>query len=380
MRILVMTDTPPNPDSGAAGTEFQTIAALRELGHEVDAVWADDLGRRIDHGNLHYLLELPMAYRASMVAHLRNRSYDVVHASQPHGWLAARTARRMPGGPVFIHRSHGLEPRVASNLSQWRHLDHKRPARKQALSSALSTLLKVNDRAVARYAHGHIVSSRLCGLFLQEQMHVPSERIAVIAQAAPAMFVEQTPSEWSSERLDRMLYVGQFAFVKAPMILARAFELVLAANPQATLTWVCSEQHHAQARALLNESARAKVQLLDWMPQAQLMQIYDTHGIFLFPSFFEGFGKAFLEALARGLVVVASDEGGAHDLIDNGINGFKVPVGDPQALAQACLAVQRGQYEVKSLSAAARASAITHTWQRVGVETAAFYQRLRDMQ
>jgi len=115
----------------------------------------------------------------------------------------------------------------------------------------------------------------------------------------------------------------------------------------------------------------------DWVPQQHLMDIYDRHGLFLFPSFFEGFGKAFLEAMARGLVVVASREGGASDLIEHGENGLLVPVGDAKAMAQACLAVQRGAIDPQAISSRARATALRHTWQGVAGQTADFYQRLR---
>ncbi len=62
LRILVGADVPPDLNPGASGTVLQTNLALRELGHHVDEIWADDLGRRIRHGNLHYAFELPRAY------------------------------------------------------------------------------------------------------------------------------------------------------------------------------------------------------------------------------------------------------------------------------------------------------------------------------
>ena len=52
-----MADVAANPDSGAAGTEYQTVDALRRMGYEVDTVWADSLPHKISHWNFHYLVE-----------------------------------------------------------------------------------------------------------------------------------------------------------------------------------------------------------------------------------------------------------------------------------------------------------------------------------
>jgi glycosyltransferase involved in cell wall biosynthesis len=376
MRILFMTNTPENPDSGAAGTEYQTALALRSLGHEVDTVWANELPRRLRHGNLHYLLELPFTYRARMLAQLQAKPYDVVHVSQPHGYLAARAAKRHPCRPVFIHRSHGFEPRVTAALTSWSALGPARPPLRRAASKAMTRLLEFNNRAITRHADGHIVSAELCATFMHQRYGVPRNRIAIIAQAPPLSYQQAPVRAMEPARLDRILYVGQFVLAKAPMILADAFEHVLAERPQATLTWVCSAQHHGEAAALLKPQARERVTFLDWVPQDRLMDVYDAHGVFLFPSFFEGFGKAFLEAMTRGLLVVASAEGGARDLIASGKNGFVVPVGDAMAMAQACLTIQRGTVDFRQMSESARQTGLQHTWRRVAQETAAFYQAL----
>ena len=59
-------DVLPDPNAGASGTVYQMNAALRRQGHVVDEIWQTDLGRRIRHGNLHYLLELPRTYRRAV--------------------------------------------------------------------------------------------------------------------------------------------------------------------------------------------------------------------------------------------------------------------------------------------------------------------------
>ena len=377
MQILMMADTPPNPDSGAAGTEYQTMLALRRMGHQVDTVWAEDLPHRIQHGNLHYLLELPLGYRCVMLKRLQDKRYDVVHCNQPHGYLAARALGGIAHKPVFVHRSHGFEPRVRDVLRPWiKKFGQRRSWLKSGYSHCMTAALEINNIGIARFADGHIVSASLCADFLKIHYSVSPERIAVIPQAPPAIFQDTEAPVIDSLRLNRVLYVGQFALFKAPMILASAFDEIVEAQPLATLTWVCDARHHAEAAALLSPKARARTTLLPWVAQDKLIEIYDSHGIFLFPSFFEGFGKVFLEAMARGLVVVASAEGGARDVIESGQNGILVSPGDASAMASAVLNVQRDPFWAEKLSCQARASALTYTWDRVAQETTAFYERL----
>lgn len=61
----------------------------------------------------------------------------------------------------------------------------------------------------------------------------------------------------------------------------------------------------------------------------------ETADIFVSPSSWETFGIAILEAMALGLPVVATATDGSVDLITDGVEGFLVPVGDPEALAGA---------------------------------------------
>lgn len=380
MRILIMADTPPNPFSGAAGTEFQTVMALRRLGHEVDVVWADGLSHYIRHGNLHYLLELPLAYQSVMRKMLSGGLYDVVHVNQPHGYLAARSLIKMNMRTVFVHRSHGFEPRVSKTLLPWQTLyERRRTLPKRVFSKVMEKLLEFNNLNIAQAADGHIVSASLCAEYLIREYKVASQRVSVIPQAPPSCFQETPTVEFDKDRLSKILYVGQFAFVKAPNILASAFERILEANPAATLTWVCDAKHHRDASLLLSAHAQSRTKFVDWLTQDELIEIYDQHGVFLFPSFFEGFGKAFLEAMSRGLVVIASNEGGAKDLISHSHNGFLVAVGDIEAIAGAYYHIHSNPLLAERISFNAREMAAAYTWDRVAVDTVSFYNRLLEL-
>jgi glycosyltransferase involved in cell wall biosynthesis len=375
LRVLMMADTPPDPNRGAAGTEVQTLHALRALGHDVDAIWSDDLGRRIRHGNLHLLLELPRAYERAAVDALRRKEYDVVHTNQPHGFRAARTVHRLWPRTAFIHRSHGFELNVEETLRPWRERfgSDERGAIRRVASHALTSLLARHAHAIAREADGHIVSSSLDAAFLHEHLGVASERIAVIAQAAPDSYLRTVAPPMDVKRLRRVLHVAQFALFKAPMITAEAMNLLARADPELRFTWVCDRASEGSIRALLTGEASERTDVLHWTTQDVLRDIYDQHGIFLFPSFFEGFGKAFLEAMSRGVCVIASDAGAMRDIID-GRNGLLVPAGDADTLAAAAIGMIRDLEGASAMSAAAARTAREYTWERVGRETAGFYR------
>lgn len=373
-----MANVPPDPNSGAAGTELQTVSALRELGCEVDTVWRQDLTHCIAHGNLHNLIELPLAYRQAMLARHRRKPYDVVHANQPHGYLAAKSAARLRDRPIFIHRSHGFEARVAHDLQPWRERfgGDRRSFFRRTLSSVLERAVEHNNRMIARYADGHIVSASQCKQFLVEQYGVDPERVAVIPQAPPADYQTTPVRPMSLERARRILYVGQFAFFKAPMVLARAVERILRAVPEAEFTWVCDRQHHAEALALISDRLLLdRIRLIGPLTQQELMETYDSHGIFLFPSFFEGFGKAFLEAMSRVMVVIASDTGGMADTIKDGVTGFLVPVGDDRLMADRAIGLLKDPDRLQSISLNARMSALDYTWRRTAQQCLEFYRR-----
>jgi glycosyltransferase involved in cell wall biosynthesis len=376
LRILMMADTPSDPNRGAAGTEVQTLHALRVLGHDVDAIWSDNLGRRIAHGNLHLLLELPRAYERAAINALQQKQYDVIHVNQPHGYRGARAVHRLSPGTAFIHRSHGFELHVEETLQPWRASfgGDERGALRRLASIAIAPLLRKHSRAIAHEADGHIVSSSLDASFLRQRLGVAAERIAVIPQAVPDSFLATEAPAMDPVRLGRVLYVGQFAFVKAPMIVASAMNSLAAADRNLRFTWVCDRSSESNIRALMTAEANERMSIAHWTAQDALRDIYDAHGIFLFPSFFEGFGKAFLEAMSRGLCVVASDVGGMHDVIESGKNGMLVPPGDANAVADAALEIVRDPARAAAMSAAAAQTARAYSWERVARETAAFYQ------
>lgn len=64
---------------------------------------------------------------------------------------------------------------------------------------------------------------------------------------------------------------------------------------------------------------------------------YHTSDIVILPTNSESFGKVLVEANACGKPAVATATTGAREIIQDGVNGFLVPVGDAQAMAEKVL-------------------------------------------
>lgn len=74
-----------------------------------------------------------------------------------------------------------------------------------------------------------------------------------------------------------------------------------------------------------------------WLPgaRADIAAVLHSFSVFALPSLAEGTPVSMLEAMACGLPVVASRVGGIPEVVDEGVQGLLVPVGDVDALAGA---------------------------------------------
>ena len=92
--------------------------------------------------------------------------------------------------------------------------------------------------------------------------------------------------------------------------------------------------------------------------------------LFVLSSRYEGFPNAMVEALALGRPVVAFDcPGGINELVERGVNGEIVPLGDTEAMAEAILRVAAAGYDRERIAAV--------TAERYGIDTiVGRYERL----
>jgi glycosyltransferase involved in cell wall biosynthesis len=168
-----------------------------------------------------------------------------------------------------------------------------------------------------------------------------------LSQIAPAARVEAIPNGMDVEifrrqprtglQRRRILNVGKYERRKGQDVLLEAFELLLKSVPDASLTLVGVESPGLPAirEWIADHGLNSRVDLHVNVPHTQVPDFMDHADIFVLPSREEAFGIVLLEAGAAGLPVVASRAGGIPELIEDGVTGLLVPIGDSTQLEQA---------------------------------------------
>jgi len=72
-----------------------------------------------------------------------------------------------------------------------------------------------------------------------------------------------------------------------------------------------------------------------WLGQRDdILELLNDSDVMVFPSYREGLPKSLIEAAAVGLPIITTDAVGCRECVNDGINGFLVPVGNPNRLAE----------------------------------------------
>lgn len=117
-----------------------------------------------------------------------------------------------------------------------------------------------------------------------------------------------------------VLTVGDLQPRKNHLGLLKAFEEAVRAHPQLTHrlvfvgkeTWYSKELHRAVAESSVSE----RVHFTGFIDDAEVVQFYGACELFVFPSFYEGFGLPILEAMACGRAVACSNTSAMPEVAD----------------------------------------------------------------
>ena len=244
----------------------------------------------------------------------------------------------IPDGDVVVvdGLAFGAAPNVAA-----RHADrlrlvalvHHPLSHETGLTDEERRHLEGAEAEALRHARGVIVTSPYTARRLAD-FGVSADRVRVVRPGTETgpMAEGPAPSEPA-----KMVCVGTVTPRKGFDILVRALSQL------DDLEWRCdcagsldrAPDYAREVReAVEREGLVPRMRFLGELPTDALDEVYRTATLFVLPSYYEGYGMAFAEALARGLPIVGTTGGAIPDTVPDE-TGVLVEHGDADGLAAA---------------------------------------------
>ncbi|MFI6639745.1 glycosyltransferase family 4 protein [Streptomyces sp. NPDC050504] len=238
-------------------------------------------------------------------AHYADSDADVVIGTRPG--LVAYVARFSPDSAVLIGQEHMTH-------------NHHKPA----LRAELEPYLRRID-AFVTVSEGDAASWR-------EHLPLPDTRVLAIPNSVPEPVV--APSDTSGTTV---VAAGRLATEKQYHVLIDAFAKVVEQRPEWRLR-ICGWGPRKEHLRKKIDKMRLNNSVLLMGPRTPIDPEWVKGAIAVSTSRHESFGMTLVEAMRCGLPVVTTDcDYGPREIVQDGVDGLLVPVGDVDAVAAALL-------------------------------------------
>ena len=252
---------------------------------------------------------------------------------------------------LYSHNKGALVHHVGMKLILWGGLAAK-IAKPRGVVNAISGLgVMFSDEKLSLTARGilHIMrySHRRKGildifqnkedeqLFLQYHIIQPQQSVLIKGSGIDLQLFSYHPQP--DDKVIRVLFTGRMVEEKGVIVLVEAAER-LRADYEGRLEFLLCGTTSTNPKAIRQEKLQALCDghYIQWLGHRNDVRelLIDSH-IMAFPSYYrEGVPKSLIEACAIGRPIVTTNSIGCKDTVDDGVNGFLVPVKDSAALAE----------------------------------------------
>ena len=235
----------------------------------------------------------------------------------------------------------GASPELARRISECSSLIalvHHPLFLENGIEPKLVKALRATETEALTFAEHVIVTSPSTQKTLVSQMNVPAEKISVILPGIDRpTILETTQISCATQRTLQLLCVGSLVPRKGQLHLVEALSQLKHLNWHLDLIGEMrfDPDYVSQVRAqIMHHDLSDRILVHGGIPKADLTGFYQSANLFVLPSYYEGYGMAFAEAMSFGLPIIASGDGAVASTVP-ATAGFHVAAGDPAVLRKA---------------------------------------------
>jgi glycosyltransferase involved in cell wall biosynthesis len=183
---------------------------------------------------------------------------------------------------------------------------------------------------------------------------VSEEKIRVICYGAPPVREVKTVS-LNANRPLRVIFAGSLIQRKGISYLLDAVRML---GSQVDLTLV-GRRFAPHPRV---DEACNRYRWIETLSHSKMLEMMQESDVLVLPSLTDAFGLVVTEALACGLPVIVTPNTGASEIINNGREGFVVPICRADAIAESLETLHRDRELLAEMSRQAQATAAKNSW------------------
>jgi len=200
------------------------------------------------------------------------------------------------------------------------------------------------EQRVNRAAAFIIVPTVFIQRILCERQSITRDKVAVVPYAfIPEKYdvtsfatIQQIREELNVEAKTVFANFARLHPEKGHTYLLQAIQKIKGQIPAARFLIVGDGAHkHALQQEIIERGLQGQVQLLGWRKDA--MSIMNAADVVIQPTLLEAFSQVMAEAMYLAKPLIITRVSGAEEIVEDGVNGFIVPLRDPDALAERVL-------------------------------------------
>lgn len=279
---------------------------------------------------------------------------DIVVGFDTSSWIIAKRCKNL-AIPFFIDQSIA-HPTEKENV--YKEIAMRYPAWREEVNQKDTDLINLESLEHDFASHIVVASSFTKATLVKHG--VSDEKISIIPYGVDLQRFTVSVAKSDSARPFRFLFVGTVCARKGIPLLVEVWRRLALPNAELWLVGPIGDV------AKKNIPALPGLCIMGRMPHSELPNIFKQCDVFVFPSYFEGFGLVLLEALACGLFVITTDATAGPDILSDPEAGIVVPVGAMDDLGNAMKAAWIKRTERDQISTAARKTAENFSWRVYG--------------